>query len=118
MGDITLSQIATWLTLVVGFITSATFIVNKVKTVIQKALEPTNDKIDKVELELSQRIDDVSMQTNKNFLVRCMADLDNDKKLDPITKERFYEEYENYIKLGGNSYIEREVQRLQKEGKI
>ena len=38
--------------------------------------------------------------------------------LDDISKQRFYEQYEHYTRLGGNSYVSSEVERLRKEGKL
>ena len=112
MNDITLGQISDLMVWVIGFGGSTFAIITAVKKAISKSFEPINKKIDTVD-----------MNATKNFLVRCIADIDKNG-IDDVTKVRFYEQYEHYIKpkkeggLGGNSYIKSEVERLKKEGKL
>lgn len=107
MENITLGQIAIWLAFAVGLITSVKFIVKEVSDAIDKGFEPINEKIDTVDLN-----------STKNFLVARIGDITKGEELDPISRERFFEQYEHYQKLGGNSYISAEVDRLRKEGKL
>ena len=65
-----------------------------------------------------KRIDNVQLLSDKNFLVRFLADIEQDNKVDEVEKERFYEVYKDYRELGGNSYIAHKVEKLQKEGKL
>lgn len=65
-----------------------------------------------------RRIDDLELQTDKNFLIRFLADIEQDAKIDEIEWEHFWKTYEQYHKLGGNSYIDHKVEKLKKEGKI
>ena len=58
------------------------------------------------------------MATSKNFLVAKIAEVDKGNKLDEIEKERFWEQYEHYSKIGGNSYIQRKVDELKESGKL
>ena len=67
---------------------------------------------------LSGKVDDVDMNSCKNFLVRFLADAEQGNEIDEIEKERFYEVYEHYTKKGGNSYIHDKYDKLKKSGKL
>lgn len=107
MGNITISQIASWLTLIVGIIGSIEFLIIRLKKIFKNALKPINNRLDEIELS-----------TAKNFLVRFLADVEQENPIDDVEKERFYETYQKYIRLGGNSYISHKVEKLEKEGKL
>lgn len=107
MENITLGQISIWLAFAVALYGSVKFIVNEVTGAVNKGLEPINAKIDEVDLNAT-----------KNFLVSQIRDIVKGEELDDISRERFFEQYEHYTKLGGNSYILREVEKLKKEGKL
>lgn len=118
MELITVSQIAAGLALIVGLVKGIEYLMQKISAAATKwllaGLEPTNQKID----ELKANIGEVDMSTSKNFLVRFLADVEQGKPIDEIEKERFYETYEHYTKLGGNSYIHDKVESLKKVGKL
>lgn len=107
MENITLGQIGVILAFIVAFITSVKFIVKEVSGAVDKGLKPIHEKIDLVDLNAT-----------KNFLVRSITDIDRGNELDKVNKMRLLEQYEHYQKLGGNSYITAEIERLKKEGKI
>ena len=95
------------------------------KSILDKTLKPFKKQMDDMEKdrkdqhnETLQKIDDVMLYTDKNFLVRFLADVEQGNKIDEVEKERFYEVYKNYRELGGNSYIAHKVEKLQKEGKL
>ena len=95
------------------------------KGILDKTLKPFSEKIDKLEkarieqhADTIKRIDNVQLLSDKNFLVRFLADVEQGNKIDEVEKERFYEVYKNYRELGGNSYIAHKVEKLQKEGKL
>ena len=124
-----LEQIKDNLGLIASIITSSGVIASAFlyvgKKILDKSLKPFNDKIDKMEKdrkdqhkETLQKIDDVKLYTDKNFLVRFLADIEQGNKIDEVEKERFYEVYKDYRELGGNSYIAHKVEKLQKEGKL
>lgn len=77
------------------------------KKILDKTLKPIIDKIDNVRL-----------LSDKNFLVSFLARVENGLIIDEVEKERFYEVYKDYRELGGNSYIAHKVEKLQKEGKL
>lgn len=96
------------------------------KSILNKELiKPFNDRIDNLEKsrveqheDTINRINNVQLYSDKNFLVRFLADIEQGNKVDEVEKERFYEVYKDYIELGGNSYIQHKVEKLQKEGKL
>lgn len=107
MENITIGQISIWLAFVVALYTSVKFIVKEVSTAVDKGLEPINEKISEVDLNAT-----------KNFLVSALDDINRGEVIEAVKKQRFYEQYEHYTKLGGNSYIVAEVDRLKKENKL
>lgn len=116
MENITLGQISIAIAFIVTFIGGVKYILNDMNKVVEKALKPTNGKIDGLEKTLKDEISKSDMNATKNFLVARISDLKAGVKLDDITLERFWEQYEHYINLGGNSYIKNEVEKLKKEG--
>lgn len=107
MENITLGQIATALAFFLGMIGSVEALSFKLNKKIKNILEPMNKKIDNLELN-----------TNKNFLVRFLSDVEQGNVIDETEWERFYETIQRYHLLGGNSYIDHKVEKLKKEGKI
>lgn len=118
MEQITVGQVSIAVAFIVALWKGFDFILDKSKASFKKqveeALKPTNDKID----NLDKKLDSVDLNSTKNFLVSCMDDIKTRTEHDPIVMERFWEQYEHYIKLGGNSYIKNEVEKLKKEGKL
>lgn len=107
MEQITLDDIARFAAWIVFFGGSITAIVVGVKKVVAKLLEPVVKQITSVDIE-----------NCKNYLVRFLADVDRGEQIDEIERERFWEQFEHYGKIGGNSYIKSKVEHLQKEGKL
>ena len=111
LGDLTLNNIATDIGLImaiaVGFGTLYVKLKAGLSKVVADQLKPLMDQIASVDLE-----------TTKNFIVRCIADIERGEVMAETEKERFYEQYEHYIKKGGNTYIKAKVERLQAEGRL
>lgn len=118
MEQITLGQISFAIGFIVALVGGVKYIISDMKKVVDKALEPTNKKIDTLEKNLSLQIKNSDMNATKNFLVARLQEMKSGQELDDISKERFFEQYKHYQQLGGNSYIENEVNRMQKEGKL
>ncbi len=118
MENITIGEISLGLGLLVSLISGAIFINSKLKTYIGSQLKDEfkqlNDRFDGID----NRLDKVDMESCKNFLVRYLSDVEKDRRIDEIEKERFYEQYEHYQDIGGNSYIKQKVEKLQAEGKL
>lgn len=118
MEQITLGQIAVAVAFFVALITGVSYLLKQIKAAIKSALKdefkPINDKID----ELGKHLDSVDMESCKNFLVSVLSDIEKGLDVDEIERERFWEQYQHYQKIGGNSYIKKKVDQLEKEGKI
>ncbi len=118
MDNITIGQITATITCVVAFLGGVKYLLESMKKIIDKALLPTNNKIDGIEKKLSAEMEKIDLNSTKNFLVSCIRETKNNNMLDDFTKQRFYEQYEHYQKLGGNSYISSEIEHLRKEGAL
>lgn len=118
MENITLGQVAATigiLTVIIGgYVKLYTMIKEKLKEIVGEALKPLNDSI----LEINQRLDVVDMESCKNFLVRCIADVERGETMSETETERFWEQYDYYIKSGRNTYVKNKVEKLKKEGKL
>lgn len=69
--------------------------------------------------DIDNKLTKVDKETCKNFLVRCLADVERGEKMSETESERFWEQYDHYIKdLKQNTYVEAKVQKLQAEGKL
>lgn len=118
MEDITFGQFGNWTTLIVGLIAGVGVIYKSLKTLITKMLDAefqeVNEKLDHV----GARINAVDLETCKNFLVAELAKLDKGLNMNEVEIIRFYEQYDHYSKVGGNSYIKRKVEAMELEGKL
>lgn len=118
MENITLGQIAIALAFIAALIVSARTISGAVSKAVKKGLstelKPINDKLD----SLTERIKDVDLNATKNFLVARIDEIENGHTLEGIEEERFWEEYQHYHGMGGNSYISHKVEQLQEQGKL
>lgn len=85
-----------------------------VKTAVDENFKAISDQI----IEINQRLDVVDMEACKNFLVRCIADVERGETMSETESERFWEQYDYYIKSGHNTYVKNKVEKLKKEGKL
>lgn len=76
----------------------------------------TNKKNVKKE-DLIEQINKVELNNCKNYLVQQISATDR-RELSQAEKERYWENYDTYKKLGGNSYIHTETERLKEGGKL
>ena len=120
MTNWTLSEIGIDIALLVGIISGAACLINGLKqwmsTLFDNKLEPINSKL----TVLEKRVGRVDAQQTKNYLVRCMNDIENGT-INESELERFWEQYKYYTdkdKLDQNGYIKSKVEKLQKEGKL
>lgn len=118
MEQITLGDIAVAVTFIVGLLTSAGYLRKHFKDWLGQTFTPQFDELKTQINGLSDRIDEVDMEACKNYLVRFLSDIEHGDRVDEIEKERFWEQYERYIRAGGNSYIKRKVENLVKEGRL
>ena len=118
MEQITIGQIGLFLTFVAGIITAFGVIYKWLKKFLDKLFAAQLKDIDERIKAVEKRVEAVDQEACKNYLVTLLSDVERGKTLDEIEKERFYEEYEHYIKHGGNSYIKSKVERMKNENKI
>lgn len=111
MESLTLKDIYSGLTLIVGILASSAYISKTLKDWIAKQFD---EKI----APLDAKITRVDMESCKNYLVRCLADFENGTTISETEQERFWEQYEHYLAEGGNSYIKHKVEKLKAEGKL
>lgn len=68
--------------------------------------------------DLIKEIDKVQLDNCKNYLVQAISKAESGAELSDVERERYFENYDTYTKLGGNSYIHTETEKLKKEGLI
>lgn len=119
MDGITLGEISNVLVFIAGILTAggaiAGFMSKRFSKVMKDELKPLNNKID----EVSERVKQVDIDNCKNYLQQAISSIDAGEKLDSAARERFYENYDHYTKdLHLNSWVHKEKERLEKEGKL
>ena len=123
MEQITLGQIGLAITFIVGLISGISYIVKHVKKWVEDLKEQISDSLkdqftlfDKKIDDLKSQMNDIDMETTKNFLVSMLSDLEKGIVWDDIETERFWEQYEHYTAKGGNTYIKTRVDKLKEKG--
>lgn len=107
MENITIGTIATYVAFLVALIGGVEFLLARFNKLFDNKLKPINT-----------RLNDIELSSDKNFIVRFLADIEEGNHVDDVEKERFYEIYQRYKELGGNSYVSHKVDKLEKEGKL
>lgn len=118
MENITIGQIAVAVALLVGLITGIGFLLKQLKSLLTNAFKDEFEQLNTKMDTLQSRMNEVDMASCKNYLVSFLSDVDQGQPIDEIEKERFWEQYQHYEKIGGNSYIHRKVEQLKSEGKL
>lgn len=116
MEQITIGQVILGLTLIVSFIGSVKYLKKHLQNWISDALKERFDSVDTQMSDLKNQIDGIDLATCKNFLVARLSELEKGLEWDEIETERFWEQYEHYIKHGGNTYIKTKVEKLKEKG--
>jgi len=119
MESITLGDISNVLIFIAGILTAggsiAGFMSRRFGKVMKEELKPLNDKID----GLANQVNQVDIDNTKNYLQQTISAVSEGAKLDTAARERFYENYDHYTNdLNLNSWVHKEVERLEKEGKL
>lgn len=118
METTTLGEIGLFLGFVAALVASIGAIAKVVQKAVKKAfdggIKATNDKIDKIE----KKVEEVDLNTCKNFLVARLSEVEQGTRLDSVAEERFWEQYEHYLAIGGNTYIQHKVEQLEQAGKL
>lgn len=119
MESITLGDISNVLVFIAGILASggsiAVFFSKRFGKMMAEQLKPTNEKIDAISAQVKQ----VDIDNTKNYLQQTISAIDSGARLDTAGRERFYENYDHYTNdLNLNSWVHKEVDRLEKEGKL
>ena len=77
----------------------------------------TNKRVKKQD-NIKEEIKQIQLDNCKNYLVQAIAKVESGQDLSPVEKERYWENYDTYVKLGGNSYIHSETERLKEGGRL
>lgn len=93
--------------LITGFVTLGVSVINMI-----------SNKQNVKKQDLINEINKVQTDNCKNFLVTCISKVEDGGKLSETEKERFWENYDIYTELGGNSYIHSATVKLNKAGKL
>lgn len=116
LDGITIGAIAVALTLITGIWKGFDFLQNKMEAsigrVVTEKIKPLEEKID----NLDRKVEDVDVNSTKDFLVARFGEIEAQKGTDEITRQRIYEEMAHYEELGGNNYIHARFEQLKKEG--
>lgn len=112
MESITIGQMAAALGFIVAIIAGVTSLKKSIKSGIESALKDKFDELEKTNKEILKRLDAVDIENCKNFLVTFLAEVARGEMKDETELQRFWEEFEHYQKLGGNSYIRNKVEEL------
>lgn len=110
----------------VAFIKGCEYLIQKSSKAFGKMVEvnlkPVNDRIDTLIKEVRSVEDqayNADLNSCKNFLVRFLADIEQDQPVDEVERMRFWETYHRYtVELGQNSYIKEKVANLKAQGKL
>ena len=97
-----------------GFVVSLVALMKAVDYLIDKSRKAFT----KVVEPITKDIHSLSKSVCSNYIVRFLADVEQGEELDEIEKKRFWENYEVYKELGGNSYIQEKVNKLKAQQKL
>lgn len=118
MENTTIGQIFEWAIWLAGGIGAFGAIYKVVNSGFHKALkselEPINKKLD----ELEKKHDLSDREHAKNYIVRFLADVEQGESIDQDELHCFWDNYELYKAMGGNSYIHDKVEKLKAQGKL
>ena len=118
MENISLGQIASILTFLTVLIGGITTIITILKKFISKILKPIEKKIDDLQETSSKSRNNIELELIKIILVNFVNDIDQGINKTQIQKQNAYELYDRYQTLGGNSYVHDRWMKLKDEGKL
>jgi len=118
MENITVGDIVGWITVIAGAITSIGVIYKTASKGFHKALENAMQPVVE-KLETLERKHDLSDREHaKNYIVRFLADVEQGEPIDQDELHCFWDNYELYKAMGGNSYVHDKVEKLKAQGKL
>lgn len=112
-------QIIIGLVALAGFGAGAYKIWGGFKIAVKNAVDEQFKDLSQTLTDIDDKLVKVDKETTKNFLVRCLADVERGDALSETELERFSEQYDHYVKdLRQNTYIKDKVRKLKAEGKL
>lgn len=125
LENVTIGEIMVCVTVILGVVAG----VSKVKNAFEGFKRTINgwvvDELKPQFVKINERLDNLEkrnerqdMENIKNYLVLFMADIERNEKPDEVEILRFEEQYDYYVKKGGNSYIKKKYNKLKEEGKL
>ena len=93
-------------------------LITGVFTLIVSTINLISNKKNVKKKDLITAIEKVQLDNCKNFLVQSIAKVERGGGLSQTELQRYWENYDTYTRLGGNSYIHASTERLQKEGRL
>lgn len=118
LEGISLGQILISLTFIVGFMTA----IKKAETIIddwfKNKLSPKLDPLYNQLNDLSEKLNELEMDSYKRYLVLTMTNIGRGEKIDEVERSLFDEMYKKYIDHGGNTYVQRKYKKLEEAGKL
>ena len=110
-----IERLLAWLVTIGG---SVAVIIKALKKAFGSLFEKQMKDIDERLKKHETTINKIDLENCKNFLVSYLVKVEHEGFTDEIETQRFWEEYEHYTQIGGNSYIRNKVDKLVKEGKL
>ena len=115
----TLLDVSIVVIFIVGLIKGVKYLKKTIREFFQNLLDDQFEAMNKKLDDMQDTMTSIDTQSCKNFLVRYLADIDRGAFIYESERQRFWEEYDHYIKdLGENSFIKEWVAKLKEEGKL
>ena len=107
MQSLTIGDIAGWLSLIAGIITSIGVIMKVASNWFNKTLQ-ANIK------PLEIKMDNIDMNVCKNYVIEYIGEEKRGVIHTDTETKLFWDNYDRYISRGGNSYVKEEVEKLKR----
>lgn len=115
MENLTLGQISIGLLFIVELAGTIGAIMLFFKRTIKKQLQPIEEEIKALKIELSSKIENVDVNQCRNYLVDFIADVAQGIEKEDTQIKRAYDVHDHYINdLHKNSYVEDKWKKLMK----
>ena len=118
MSDWTLGYIAEGVVFLAGFLGALGVLNSTLKKWLSKVMSEQTKAISDQMNQMLVHLDNIDKETTKNYLVQFISEVKRGEMINETERQRFYEEYEHYIDLKGNTYIMTEIEALKKKGMI
>ena len=118
MDHITLELIGEFIAFLVALVGGLGYLNKTLRNWLSKLVLEQQDTINEKLDDMADQLTRVDIESTKNFLVQYIADVEQGDKVSETEIQRFWEQYEHYTSVGGNTYIKERVDKLKKEGKL